>query len=64
MGKRATFTQAELARAVKIARLLDPTAVVEISGGAIRILPPGSQHVALPDADDEVGECDRHFGLE
>lgn len=64
MTKRATFTEAELARALKIARRLDPLAVVEVSRGAIRILPPGAAPVASPpDAESEEDECDRHFGL-
>lgn len=61
MGKRATFTLAELDRALTVARRIDPAAVVEISGGAIRILPPGSQPVASPD-DDEVNTCEGKFG--
>ena len=42
MGKRATFTQAELDRAITVARSHDPMAVVEITMGAIRILPTGA----------------------
>lgn len=64
MTRRATFTAAELERALKTARRLDPGAVVEVSRGAIRILPPGAAPVSSPpDAESEEDECDRHFGL-
>lgn len=41
MTKRATFTAAELRRAIKAAREVDRNAVVEVTAdGKIRILPP------------------------
>ena len=63
MGKRATFTQAELARALIVARSQDPSAVVEITMGSIRILPPGAMPVTSPPDESGEDECDRHFGL-
>lgn len=40
MGRRQTFTEAQIARAVKGARRADPAAVVEVTrDGVIRILP-------------------------
>ena len=63
MTRRATFTAAELERALKTARRLDPGAVVEVSRGAIRILPPGAAPVASPpDPDSEANSCDGKFG--
>lgn len=47
MGKRASFTEAQVARAIKAARKADPKAVVEVTlDGRIRILPP--QEAAKP----------------
>lgn len=47
MGKRASFTEAQVARAIKAARKADPHAVVEVTlDGRIRILPP--QEAANP----------------
>lgn len=41
MGKRSTFTQAELERAGRAARKLDPASIIEVTkSGTIRILPP------------------------
>lgn len=52
MTNRATFTQAELQRAMKAARAVDPRAVVEVTrDGAIRILPADS-----PPASSEVDD--------
>ena len=62
MGKRATFTQAELDRAITVARSHDPMAVVEITMGAIRILPPGALPVASPPDESEVNTCEGKFG--
>lgn len=40
MGRRATFTEAQVRRAVKAARDVDPGAIVEVTwDGTIRILP-------------------------
>ena len=62
MTKRATFTEAELLRAWKVARRVG--AVVEVSRGAIRLLPEGAAPVhADPSEDDEVAQCDRLFGV-
>lgn len=64
MTRRATFTAAELGRALKTASRLDPGAVVEVSHGAIRILPPGAAPVSSPpESESEEDKCDRHFGL-
>lgn len=62
MTRRATFTQAELERAWRVARKVGAT--VEVTGGAIRLLPeaPGPVH-ADPSDDDEVAACDRAFGV-
>lgn len=52
MGRRATFSEAQIARAVKGARRADPKAIVEVTpGGVIRILPESAPPVA---ADDDV----------
>jgi hypothetical protein len=62
MTKRATFTEAELMRAWKVARRVG--AVVEVSRGAIRLLPEGAAPVhASPSEDDEVALCDKLFGV-
>lgn len=60
MGKRATFTQAELDRALTVARRQD--AAVEIVGGVIRILLHGQQPVASPPDESEVNTCEGKFG--
>lgn len=54
MGKRASFTEAQVARAIKAARKADPLAVVEVTlDGRIRILPPQeSAKPASSDVDD------------
>lgn len=40
MGRKATFTAAQIERATRGARRADPTAVIEVTGdGLIRILP-------------------------
>lgn len=44
MGKRTTFTEVELARAIKAARKIDPTSIVEVTcEGTIRIVPAEKQ---------------------
>lgn len=44
MGKRASFTEVELARAIKAARKIDPTSIVEVTReGTIRIVPAEQQ---------------------
>jgi hypothetical protein len=60
MTKRATFTEAELLRAWKVARRVG--AVVEVSRGTIKLLPEGAAPVHA-DPDDEVAACDRLFGV-
>lgn len=51
MGRAATFTEAQIRRAVKAARAEDPRAIVEVTRrGVIRILPPES----APRERDEV----------
>ena len=43
MGKSPTFTQAELERAGRAARKLDPASIIEVTkSGTIRILPATS----------------------
>lgn len=61
MTKRATFTQAELERAWKVARKVG--AVVEVSQGAIRLLPDEGRPVHAAPSEDEVAACDRAFGV-
>lgn len=40
MGRRVTFTEAQVRRAVKAAREVDPEAIIEVTrDGTIRILP-------------------------
>lgn len=52
MGRRATFTEAQIARAMRAARSIDPDAIVEVTReGAIRILP---SKAAPPPVEDEV----------
>ncbi|HBD92119.1 MAG: hypothetical protein A2092_18860 [Rhodobacteraceae bacterium GWE1_64_9] len=44
MGRRATFTEAQITRAMKAARRIDPGAVVEVTReGVIRILPASAE---------------------
>jgi hypothetical protein len=44
MGKRSNFTEAQVARAVRAARRVDPSAVIEVTReGTIRILPAESE---------------------
>ena len=44
MGRRATFTEAQITRAMKAARRIDPAAVVEVTReGVIRILPASAE---------------------
>lgn len=63
MTRRATFTAAELERALKTARRIDPGAVVEVSGGAIRILPAAPAPVVSQTEDDSgANTCDGRFG--
>lgn len=47
MGKRAVFTEAQIARAVKAARAIDPKAIVEVvtDQGTIRIVPEGASSI-------------------
>lgn len=54
MGKRASFTEAQVARAIKAARKADPNAVVEVTlDGRIRILPPQDGEKPASSAVDE-----------
>lgn len=54
MGRRATFTEAQVRRAVKAAREIDPQAIIEVTrDGTIRILPAERQ--------DQSSEVDRWF---
>lgn len=40
MGRRASFTEADIRRAMKVARSIDARAIVEVTAeGTIRILP-------------------------
>lgn len=53
MGKRASFTKAELTRALETARAIDPAYIVEVTrDGTIRILPPQE----LPQQHNEVDD--------
>lgn len=55
MSRRATFTEAEIKRAMKAAREIDPRSVVEVTReGVIRILPQGPSESAK-------NEVDRYF---
>lgn len=55
MSRRATFTEAEIKRAMKAAREIDPQSVVEVTReGIIRILPHGPSESAK-------NEVDRYF---
>ena len=60
MTKRATFTQAELDRAMKVAGR--HSARVEISAGVIRIL-AGDAPEALPSSEGDEQTCDEAFGV-
>jgi len=60
VSKRASFTEAELLRAWKVARRVG--AGVEVVGGKIRLLPEGAD-TAHADPDDEVAVCDKLFGV-
>lgn len=55
MGRRATFTEAQVRRAVKAAREIDPQAIIEVTReGTIRILPAEPRTA-------EQSEVDRWF---
>lgn len=57
MGRRATFTEAQIARAVKAARRIDPSAVVEVTReGVIRILPAAPEPVTMKSATEDPVE--------
>lgn len=64
MSRRATFTAAELRRALKVAREADARAVVEVTpDGNIRILPPVPESRADSAVDrwfDDDGRSARH----
>lgn len=52
MGRRATFTEAQVRRAVKVAREIDPQSVIEVTlDGTIRILPPEPKQAARNEVD-------------
>lgn len=61
MTRRATFTEAELVRAWKVARKVG--AVVSVEGGAIKLLPSTGQNVHVEPPEDEVAACDKAFGV-
>lgn len=51
MGRRAAFTEADLRRAMKVARQADARAIVEVTAeGTIRILPE-SVHSSTTEVD-------------
>lgn len=53
MGRRATFTEADIRRAMKVARGIDPRAVVEVtSAGTIRILPEQAAKASKSEVED------------
>lgn len=60
MTRRATFTQAELERAIRAARKLD--AEVEVAHGKIRIVEPASGR-DVPSDDEGENPCDAAFGI-
>lgn len=64
MTRRATFTAAELRRAMAAAQKIDPRAVVEVANGAIRIMQGAAAPVVSPpdDESDEENTCDGKFG--
>lgn len=52
MGRRSTFTEAQVRRAMKAARDVDPQSIVEVTAeGTIRILPSQPQKSAADDVD-------------
>lgn len=52
MGRRASFTEAQVRRAMKAARDIDPSAIIEVSrDGTIRILPAEANKAAENDVD-------------
>jgi flagellar basal body rod protein FlgF len=52
MGCRSTFTEAQMRRAMKAARDVDPQAIVEVTAdGTIRILPAQPQKNAADEVD-------------
>lgn len=52
MGRAATFTEAQVRRAVKAAREIDPRAIIEVTrSGTIRILPAERLKPAQDEAD-------------
>ncbi|SCY62049.1 hypothetical protein SAMN05660710_02131 [Paracoccus tibetensis] len=53
MGRRVTFTEAQVRRAVKAAREIDPGAIIEVTReGTIRILPALAQQSPRTDIDE------------
>lgn len=53
MGKRSSFTEVELARAIKAARRIDPASIVEVTReGTIRIMPAQKQPQQSNEVDD------------
>lgn len=53
MTRRATFTAAELRRAIKVAREIDRNTVVEVTvDGKIRIVPPSPPPAAKDAIED------------
>lgn len=52
MGRRATFTEAQVRRAVKAARDIDPASIIEVTrDGTIRILPAAPRATAQDEVD-------------
>jgi len=52
MGRRVTFTEAQVRRAVKAAREVDPQSVIEVTKeGVIRILPAAPKRSAQNEVD-------------
>lgn len=63
MTRRATITEAMLRRAIKVAREIDPAAVVAIRGDVIVVLPPGTDPgMVLPSDSGGGNSCDELFG--
>lgn len=59
MGRRASFTEADIRRAMKIAREIDPQSVIEVTkGGTIRILPESAK-AARSAVDDWFAQDDK-----
>jgi hypothetical protein len=59
MGKRSTFTEAQVARAIKAARKVDAAAVVEVTlDGRIRILPAQPEQAQSSAVDDWFDQND------